>query len=1006
MHNISSFLLFFCSRFAVCFCLVLCSISPGDAQNKPSLSDFSSDAFLDDPLDLLPLDLVEQPDIPTSSAPQAALPKPADAAPNVAPTPPAETPVVKTGAKPKPSSEELTTFLDVKDADIEALIKTFSRLTGRNYVIDSSVKGKVTIHLPTAVTISEALRILDSVLLLKGFTTVPMGNNIWKVVPAKDAKQTTIPLLLTESDAPTDALVTQLFRLKHVPADDLKQALSQFVSKDGLIDAFSGTNSLIIIDSASNIHRLTELLSELDVPAIDQDITIIPVVHAEASDVAEKVKQIIGEDEKDQLQQQRLPQRLAQQGIPGRVGGLQSATSSGSQRMLPIKIFPDERTNSVIIVADPELTARVRALIETLDSPVDLSGGRFYVYRLKHADAEILAGILSDITSGASTAESQKSTVTGSSISRSQAQRSTQENSSSSTDRLTQTLQQRALAARQFASQGAAGGSGNRVNFEGEVSIASDAATNSLIINASRSDYLKVKEVIDELDVKRRQVIVEATILEVSLNKDEGRGFELQGSTGNNNGGGLAQTNFGGLTNLFTNPAALSDLTIAAASTGTITLPGGITIPSQAVLVTALSSNQHVNVLSAPTILTTDNQEAEIIVGENVPFVRSTGSDPTNLNNTFNQIERQDVGITLRLTPQISTGEFVTLKIFVEISNVVPGTRDDPNGPTTTIRTTETTVEVKDSQMIVTGGLIADNVTTASRGVPFLKDIPVLGHLFRRDDESRRRTNLLVFLTPRILKDHYDARDFAVERRDEYATALSEYDTPQREEVLGSRNLDNVAEALPPGSLPAPSMITPPKTPKAVKENPSPEDAAALERTLERFEALSQGHSKQKPAPQESSVKVTDSEEVIEIQVTPRLPGESAETPAARPMLGAQAPAQAVSPPRAYVVLKDLSGASSTPSENVGINFADASGTLGLAILGTPESSGGTFFQVGRKYAFTHGDEKKEFVVLGKFRSPEEAAAIHPSLQGNARWQNLSPQETLLLGNGPWRQAP
>jgi general secretion pathway protein D len=253
-------------------------------------------------------------------------------------------------------------------------------------------------------------------------------------------------------------------------------------------------------------------------------------------------------------------------------------------------------------------------------------------------------------------------------------------------------------------------------------------------------------------------VLVEASIVEVTLGKLDSMGIDLQGTIATSNGVLFGQNNVGSFTDFFSNPAAVQNLTVAAASEGTIKLPGGFVLPSQAILINALSQNSSVRVLSSPSIVTSDNDEAEIIVGENVPFITSTSTDPSNLGNTFNQVQREDVGIKLRIVPQITTGDLITLEMFVEISSVVPGTRDASNGPTTAIRTTETTIVVKDRQMSVTSGLISDNVTESENGIPLLKEIPVLGALFRSRKESVNRTNLLIFITPRIIRDEVEAK--------------------------------------------------------------------------------------------------------------------------------------------------------------------------------------------------------------------------------------------------------
>jgi general secretion pathway protein D len=894
-----------------------------------------------------------------------------------------------------------TTVLNVTDGEISALIKTFSKLTGRNYIVDSAVRGKVTIHFPSEVTIEEALRIFDTVLLLKGFTSVPVQENVWKVIPAKDAKQTTIPFIKGTPEATSDAIVTEMLRLKYVSAEDMQQLLSQFISRDGLIKAVEGTNSLVIIDSASNIERLRGLSEQLDVPALDQEITIIAIYYADADDIAEKINDILGESDENKNKSSNIQTQFSQ--IQRRMpppGGNQPPQSSGgsvTRRALPLKIIPDERTNSLIVVADPELTLKVRALAEQLDSKVDLSGGGFWVYRLKHADAEELAEIINNVISGAGETSSSTSSTkkTGSSISRSQSQSTRGTDAPNNQARLRQAIERsRALIRSQ--STGGSQESGGRVSLEGEVSIAPDPSTNSLIINASRTDYQRLEEVIKALDIKRRQVLVEATLLEVSLNHEEGLGVELQGTAGFDNGALFGQTNFGGITNLLTNPAALSDLTLAAASTGTLTLPGGIVIPSQAVLISAVSRNQNVNVLSTPTILATDNEEAEIIVGENVPFVSSTSSDVSNLSNTFNQVDRQDVGITLRITPQISTGDFVTLKIFVEISNVVASTRNDPNGPTTTIRTSETKVEVKNGQMVITGGLIQDRVTDSSRGVPFLEDIPVLGQLFQRQDSTNSRTNLLIFITPRVISDQFEAREHTKEVSDSVQNDLDGRGVaPSREGVLRHDRINNVIEELPAENSALPTTITPPKVKNAPakSEKDLEGSAEAISRTLSRLERLSATPDVE-----------TRNSEVLEISVAPRLPASTGRTAPGKTasLSKEQKPGSepdgikesAKTAGRTFVVLRDLAGAE--PSS--GFSYSDKEGTLGVILagsIGSPMLSG---LEVGRRLRlFASSGREREFVCLGVYASTAEAALVHPALSSLESWQVLPPSSTASL---------
>ncbi|MFN8389561.1 MAG: type II secretion system secretin GspD [Bdellovibrionota bacterium] len=965
----------------------------------------------------LSLDLAEE---PLKDKPAAAPKNPP--APE---TPPAEASDV--GAQNDGAADpSLTTSLNGNEIDVAALVKAFSKLTKRNYIVDNNVKGKVAIHLATPVSVPEALRIFESVLLLKGFTTVPLGNNTWKVITAKDAKQTTIPMLENAGDRGSDALVTELIRLKNTQASELQQVLAQFVSKEGMINAFGATNSLILIDSAANIKRLVKLVDQLDVPAQDQDITIIPIAHAEAKDVAEKINSILGQD-KDKaagtdpasLIRTSMPNVVPRPGIPP-VSGAPGVgvTTNGERRTLPLKLIPDERTNSLIVVADQLTTEKVKALAEQLDSPIDRSGGKFYVYRLQHADAEEMAQILNSVITGTAppsssggTTSSSRRTSSGSSSSRSSNRfgldSSGSDAATQNRERIAQNLRQQNPAF--FSAGGKGDNEPGKVNLEGEVNVAADTATNSLVINASRNDYAKIKELVELLDVKRRQVLVEATILEVSLTKSEGMGVEFQTSAGTDEVGAIAQTNFGGITNLLTNPSALTDLTIAAASSGSIVLPGGLTLPSQAVLITALSRNQNVNVLSTPTVLAIDNQEAEIKVGENVPFVTSTSTNQTNLNNTFNQIERQDVGIKLRITPQISSGDFVVLKIFVEISDVVLGTRNDPNGPTTNVRTTETMVEVKSDQMVVTGGLIKDRVEEAARGVPFFQEIPVLGNLFRRDDNARQRTNLLIFITPRIVTDQFVARDQTIAKRDKMERSIAEQQTePTHEDVLHSPDLDRVVESQPLGDTP-PTTIRPPAPVRAAAPSTDSVALLATKRTEERLQSLTGS------APSGERGELTEgdtvsrskgSDDEIELEVSPSLPGDTplnhrsdaARLPAAHaPLSDGTSPAASG---RTYVVLRQLD--SGGKSSALPFHYADSEKTVGLNIPLPRESVSGRFFEPGERYTFQNGKSKARFVCIGKYGSLSEAKAVHSSLGDGKKWYTLATAQAQSLENAGW----
>jgi Flp pilus assembly secretin CpaC len=429
-------------------------------------------------------------------------------------------------------------------------------------------------------------------------------------------------------------------------------------------------------------------------------------------------------------------------------------------------------------------------------------------------------------------------------------------------------------------------------------------------------------------------------------------------------GGVLIGNNAGNIVSVLRDPQKLSGFSIAAASAGSLKLPG-FTIPTQSVLLSAAQSNSNVNVLSAPTILATDNEQAEIVVGQNVPFVASQATSDTNLNNTFNQIDRQDVGITLRLTPQISSGSSVMLKIFTEVSNVIESTLSSNLGPTTTIRTSETTAITKDGQMVVIGGLMSDNVTDTDSGVPFFKDIPVLGHLFRDTKNDRRRTNLLIFITPRVVQDQFDARDVTITKRNDMQNEIDSRETfPRRDEILQNADIDHVAEASEydgekPGTILAPS-----------NSKGSQKNAATT---------LSLNGS---------------GEGAIQLRVAPKLPG-GASTQVGSVSSSSSTPFS--SPAHdTFVVFQ-----SQSKDKGAALPFSlSPDGLFGVVIPTEAVPGAHQFFGVGQTYAYKLETSSYPVQAVGSFISSSEAKQLYPGLSES--WYTLSPYEIMNLGSGPW----
>ncbi len=891
-------------------------------------------------------------------------------------------------------AKDSNTEINVKNAEIASIIRIFSRKLTRNYILDEKVRGKVSIYLPGKVSAEESLRILDSVLALKGFSSVPIGDNIWKIVPSKEARQSTIPTL-TESrqDKPTAAVVTRLVNLKYVNSQDIQQILSQLVSADGLVNAYTGTNSLIVIDSEDNIERLVKLVDELDVPFSNREMTIIPIQYADAEDIAQKLGDILGEGNKKDGASDIARASIgdpAAAAAPPVTGATQRVSSGGktvAARGLEPKIIADQRTNAIIVVADGDTTARVRALIAQLDSKLDLSGNKFYVYRCQHANAEELAQVLSGLAGGGGGGAGTGATGT----------RPGRLSSSSSSQSGLSGSQQRSSSQNQgaFGASGSGSGAGGAGGGQqgpmstqlGEnINITADPATNSLIIAASKLDYERIRGLLAQIDVKRRQALVEATLLEVSIDHSIRTSTSFLGSTGGADGGGLIKSDFASansLNTLFTDPSKLQGLTLAAASAGSLTLPGGITIPTQSVLMSAAQRNNNVNLLSAPTILATDNEEAQIVVGKNVPFLASTSTNATNLNNTFNQVDRQDVGITLRITPQISSRDYVTLKVFTEVSALDESTINSTLGPTTRKRQSETTIIAKDGQMIVTGGLISDDTGETDEGVPYLKDIPVLGHAFKANTQARLQQNLLIFLTPRIVKDQFDARDATIEGRDRLEDVIAAYDVnPSRKAVLENDRIDKVAESIP-YEGPKPGTILPPQK---YTESVAGKNVKAPKEKHVIVDDPSRGTL---------DLDAVDGQGTSDILDLDALPSSGSPRSSLKP--SAVSSAQ-TSPTRGTYVIVELTRKEDA-KKDLPFLAKGSHGIGGLMIPAESSEQAQKFFTPRGDYIYSWNNQNIPVRIRSSYRSQEAAHLDYPRL---ASWYSLSPYEIMNLGKGPW----
>lgn len=671
-------------------------------------------------------------------------------------------------------------LMDFQDVEIPTLVKFISEITGRNFVLDEKVQGRVSIVSPSEITVREAYEVFQSVLQVKGFTLVESGA-VTKIIPIKDAKATHLPM--SRAGQSNDSFVTQIVPLLHIASDAAASLLQPLVSREGLISAYAPTNSLIVIDTASNINRLMDIIHQLDVAGQERTVEVIPLRHAFAGELAGILLDAVEESGGSSSSKPRRTSTT----VASAVGSRKSTTAGKSAAL---KIVAEERSNSIVVIGSPFEIRQVRALVDKLDVPLPRGSGRIQVYGLRHADAVELVQVLADLL-GISVSTPVRQALPGRSVT----EGGGRFGGSGRTNSFGQSFGRSTIGGQSAGSLGGLGGrtppsaatgaggatsagtGGGAFELEGDVRVTADPATNSLVIAAAPQDYDTLRGVIQQLDVPRPQVLVEAIIFEISLNKARELGIELQGGTsvGGGNGVLLGQTNFqniGALSSALTTGdtsalAAVPGLLGALVSQQTIQLPDGSEVPAGIAMISALEGSSDINVLSAPNILTSDNEEAEIVVGQNVPFVSSRSTNETNLANTFSQIDRRDVGITLRLTPQITQGDSVRLFVFQEVSALVPTSEAQvlQLGPTTSLRSATTTVVVGDGESVAIGGLINDRWTDTDQGVPFLSEIPVLGQLFSFETKMKEKVNLIILLTPRIVQNQREMRVVADESR-------------------------------------------------------------------------------------------------------------------------------------------------------------------------------------------------------------------------------------------------
>ena len=595
--------------------------------------------------------------------------------------------------------------LNFTDVDISTMVKFISDLTGRNFIMDDRVKGKISVFSPAKLSNDEAYNVFTSVLELKGFTVVSAGK-VLKIVPSASAKQSGMRVL-SEGDksAVNDTYQARVIPLDHVAPQDAVVFLQPLISKDGHISAFGAANMILVVDSALNMQKILGILQRVDTDQVREGAELVFLQNAAADSVATVVRDWLT-------------------GKAGRPG--QPAAQAG-----PSPVVADTRLNALIIFGSEKDKQDVKKLISLIDVVPPTTSSKVNVYYMENAEAVEVAKVLDGLVKGSPSAAPAPGAA----------------------------APQQAL-------------------FEGsKLSITPDKATNSLVIVASPNDYQNLLQVIQKLDRRNKQVFVQAMIAEVSIDKAKELGVQWGLLTGATTGTVSTLASFDPFGTLAGVPATIAALT--ATGFDVTTLGSALNFP---VVLQALQTNGALNVLSTPNIMTSDNKEAEIFVGENVPFLSGTNLTSTGLSQQ--SIERKDTGIILKIKPQISEGDYIKLDIYQEISAVKDfGTATNPNLGSTK-RSAKTSVVVKNTDTVVIGGLIQDREQVVESKIPLLGDIPFLGWLFKTKNTSRQKTNLLIMLTPRIIRDARDMAEISDSHKDTFTGAIKNSAPIDIEQVL------------------------------------------------------------------------------------------------------------------------------------------------------------------------------------------------------------------------------
>jgi general secretion pathway protein D len=681
------------------------------------------------------------------------------------------------------------------DTELGDLIAWISSITCKQFLLPGTIPSnskKVTIVAPELITPEEAYRLFLGALDSVGLTVQPSGK-VLRIIETVKAKSGPIPLYGEDSDLPqNESYVTRLIHVENADPNEVATVFGRLKGEQGDVIVYAPQNALIVTDLASNITRMMHILKEIDQPGAGEKVWIIGIKNTSASDMAQRLGEIFQVAKLGGKNGSTTPPPAGAQGHL-KVGDL-------TTEMMISKIIPDERSNQLIVIANERAYARVLTLVKKLDLPIEGGDGRIHVYYCENANCDELAQTIGAVTGIA---------VSGAGASRARSRGNTSTPAPTPTPGATsgQPLQ------------------GANLLFEGEVRINFDRPTNALIIVSSLKDYQSLRRVIERLDSPRKQVFVEAMILEVTLDKERDLGASWHGVLpkslfgmsspslivgGLNPSNTLVPTNalgdtmLAGILGPVLTPAEAAGLGSAATST--------VDIPSFGVLINALQTNNDVDVLSNPHILIMNNEDGEISVGQRVPFPVSTlglggsgagaagalgGLGGLGLGGIFPQVQREKVALEMKLTPHVNEHDIIRLEVDEKISELAPGSSN--LGPSTSERTAKTIVVAKDQQTILIGGLMSDKVIKSSTKIPLLGDIPILGFFFRTSTNHVVKTNLIIALTPYVINDQSDLRrvlEKKMKERREFVERFGGEERPNLESEVDYRRKRGMLEEI------------------------------------------------------------------------------------------------------------------------------------------------------------------------------------------------------------------